>query len=213
MRLVILGAGAHARAVADLVAEESAHTVLGFADPHPALAGQTVLGLPVVGGDEAAVAGAREGRYDGALVGVGNTAMAARRRLWTLLRAAAIPSPAVVHPRAVVAASARLGSGSVVFAGTVVGARVVTGANVVLYSGCIVEHDSVLEDHVYLSPGVVLAGSVTVRDGAFLGAGAIALPGVTVGRDAIVAAGAVVTEDVAAGATVVGVPARPRRSL
>jgi maltose O-acetyltransferase len=51
-----------------------------------------------------------------------------------------------------------------------------------------------------------------VRIGAnvWIGAGAIILPGVTIGRDAIVGAGSVVTRDVAAGATVVGSPARPR---
>jgi maltose O-acetyltransferase len=45
----------------------------------------------------------------------------------------------------------------------------------------------------------------------WIGGGAIILPGVTIGDDAIVGAGAVVTRDVAAGATVVGNPAKERR--
>ena len=85
MRLVILGAGAHGRAVADLASEVPGITVVGFTDP--ALAGHEVMGLPVGGQDEAALAAIREGRADGALVGVGNTAMAARRRVFEMLRA------------------------------------------------------------------------------------------------------------------------------
>ncbi|MBV9736406.1 MAG: sugar O-acetyltransferase [Acidisphaera sp.] len=45
---------------------------------------------------------------------------------------------------------------------------------------------------------------------AWIGGGAIILPGVTIGDGAIVGAGSVVTRDVAAGATVLGNPARPR---
>lgn len=50
---------------------------------------------------------------------------------------------------------------------------------------------------------------VVLRHGCYLGAGAMILPGVEVGSNAIVGAGAVVTRNVKAGATVVGVPARP----
>jgi sugar O-acyltransferase (sialic acid O-acetyltransferase NeuD family) len=208
MRVVILGAGAHGRAIADLLGEGSGLTLVGFTDTDSALAGQTVLGVPVLGDDGAAVQAVRGGRCDGALVGVGNTAMAARRALGGLLSAAAIPSPVVAHPRATVAASVSVGAGTVVFAGAVLGARVRCGANVVVYSGAIVEHDSILEDHAYLGPGALLAGNVVIREGAFIGVGAVVLPGVEVGRDAIVAAGAVVTSAVDPGTTVAGVPAR-----
>lgn len=44
----------------------------------------------------------------------------------------------------------------------------------------------------------------------WIGGGAIVLPGITVGDDALIGAGSVVTRDVAAGATVVGDPARQR---
>jgi sugar O-acyltransferase (sialic acid O-acetyltransferase NeuD family) len=208
MRVVILGAGAHGRAVADLLQEGSTLTLVGFSDADSSLSGQTVLGVPVLGDDVAALKAVRGGACDGALVGVGNTAMSARRALGVLIASAGIPSPMVAHPRATVAASASVGAGTVVFAGAVLGARVRCGANVVVYSGAIVEHDSILEDHAYLGPGAVLAGQVTVREGAFVGVGAVVLPGVEVGRDAVVAGGAVVTEAVAPGTTVAGVPAR-----
>jgi UDP-2-acetamido-3-amino-2,3-dideoxy-glucuronate N-acetyltransferase len=47
-----------------------------------------------------------------------------------------------------------------------------------------------------------------VEDGATVGSGATILGGLTIGAGATVGAGAVVTRDVAAGATVVGNPAR-----
>jgi maltose O-acetyltransferase len=43
----------------------------------------------------------------------------------------------------------------------------------------------------------------------WIGSGALIMPGVTVGDNAIIGAGSVVTRNVAAGATVVGNPARP----
>jgi sugar O-acyltransferase (sialic acid O-acetyltransferase NeuD family) len=209
MRILVFGAGAHGRAVADLLGECARLTVVGFTDADPALAGRRVLDLPVLGDDAAGLDAVRAGRADGALVGVGNTAMAARRRLAELLAGRGVARPSAVHPRAAVARSAAVGDGAVVFAGAVVGARVRLGANVVLYSGAIVEHDSVVEAHAYLGPGAVLAGAVTLREGAFVGAGAVVLPRVEIGRDAIVAAGAVVTRPVGAGERVGGVPARP----
>jgi acetyltransferase-like isoleucine patch superfamily enzyme len=50
-----------------------------------------------------------------------------------------------------------------------------------------------------------------VEDGASIGSGATILGGVRIGAGAMVGAGAVVTRDVAAGATVVGNPARELR--
>jgi UDP-2-acetamido-3-amino-2,3-dideoxy-glucuronate N-acetyltransferase len=48
-----------------------------------------------------------------------------------------------------------------------------------------------------------------VGDGASIGSGTVILPGIKIGAKAVIGAGAVVTRDVAAGATVVGNPARP----
>jgi sugar O-acyltransferase (sialic acid O-acetyltransferase NeuD family) len=201
-RLLILGAGGHGRAVADL-AVACGFTIAGFTEP-------SGTGRDVVGTDDDLPVLVARLSIEGALVGVGATALPVRRALFERLRVAGVATPAVLHSRATVSSSARLGAGAVVFAGSVLGAGVQVGANAVVYSGVVVEHDGRVGDHAWLSPGVVLSGGVTVEPGAFLGAGAVVVPNVTIGREAVVAAGAVVVVDVRPGTTVLGVPARPK---
>lgn len=61
--------------------------------------------------------------------------------------------------------------------------------------------------------GLELGRTVTIGSNVWIGGGAIILPGVTIGDDAVIGAGSVVTRDVAAGGTVLGNPARPRKAL
>jgi sugar O-acyltransferase (sialic acid O-acetyltransferase NeuD family) len=190
-RLLLLGAGAHARAVAD-VAQACGWTVGGYvgATNAPVSAG-------VVGSDDDLPRLVASRTFDGAVVGVGNTALGRRPALFARLRELRIATPTLVHPSAAVSASARVGDGSVIFAQVAVGAEVAVGHNVVIYSGAVVEHDCRIGDHAYLAPGVILCGNVRVEPGAFLGAGAIVIPGVVIGNDAVVPAGARVASDVA----------------
>jgi sugar O-acyltransferase (sialic acid O-acetyltransferase NeuD family) len=200
-RILIMGAGGHGRAVADL-AVECGWTVAGFTD--------RASGASILGRDEDLTALAAAGTIDAAIVGVGNAALGRRAGLFQLLKASGIAVATLVHPRAVLSRSSRLGEGVVVFAGGVLGSSVEVGNNAVIYSGVIAEHDCRIGAHAYLSPGVVLCGGVTVETGGFLGARATVLPNLTVGKEAEVAAGAVVISDVPAGEAVMGVPARPR---
>lgn len=57
--------------------------------------------------------------------------------------------------------------------------------------------------------GLEFGRPIRIGSNVWIGGGALIMPGVTVGDDAIIGSGAVVTRDVAAGATVVGNPARP----
>lgn len=69
-------------------------------------------------------------------------------------------------------------------------------------------------DRVTVGHSVVLHGC-TIEDDALIGIGAIVLNGARIGRGAVVAAGALVPEgmDVPAATLVVGVPAKPKRTV
>jgi len=197
-RLLVLGAGGHARAVADL-AVACGRSIAGFLGARGASAA-----TDLIGSDDDLARLFAERRFDEAIVGVGNTALARRPELFARLRELGVPTPKLVQPSAVVSPSAAIGLGSVLFPHVVVGANVRVGDNAVIYSASVIEHGCRIGDHAFLAPGVILCGDVCVEAGAFVGAGAVVVPGVVIGKDAVVSAAARVTHDVAAGTKLSG---------
>ena len=203
MRLVLLGAGGHARMVADIIVALG-HQLAGLADIDPDRVGErfspTVARILYL---EADLPGVLE---EGVLVvpAIGDNPL----RIRSFRRLRDYACDALVHPRAVCSPSCRLDAGTVVAAGVVVNACASIGEASIVNTGAIVEHDCSVGAGVHLAPRATLCGQVRVGDGAFIGGGAIVIPGIEIGAGAIVGAGATVVHDVPAGATVVGVPAR-----
>lgn len=117
----------------------------------------------------------------------------------------------LVHPRAVVCATATLGSGAQVLAGALVAADARIGAATILNHGAQVDHECTVGNGVHLAPGATLCGLVRVDDGAMIGAGAVVLPRISIGADTVVGAGSVVTRDLPPGVVAMGNPARIAR--
>ncbi|WP_421989207.1 NeuD/PglB/VioB family sugar acetyltransferase [Roseococcus sp.] len=193
MRVAILGAGGHGRAVCE-AARDAGFEVVGFLDDRAPL--PDVLGLPVLG---------REAAHGGLplLLAVGDNAarLAAARRLGAAL-------PVLLHPSAVRARSAEIAEGAVVMPRAVLGAQARVGRLALVNTGAIVEHDVELGEGAHVAPGAILCGGVRIGAGAMVGAGAVIAPNIRVGEGAIIGAGASVLDHVEAFSRVAGVPAR-----
>jgi sugar O-acyltransferase (sialic acid O-acetyltransferase NeuD family) len=205
-RIVIFGAGPHAKVVLDVLKRLKRYAVVGILDDSAELVGTTRWGQKVLGGrDQFARLKARG--VTRLIVALGDNRQ--RQSAYEEAVKAGLELVSAVHPSALIGDGVEIGPGTLVVAGAVINVDAVVGANAIVNTGATVDHDCRIGAHTHLSPGVHLAGNVTVGELAHLGIGAVVLPNLTIGRACIIGAGAVVLADVPDGAVVAGNPARP----
>ncbi|MHB8668191.1 MAG: acetyltransferase [Burkholderiales bacterium] len=205
-KLVVFGAGGHAKVVIDIVEQQGNYEIAGLLDDDLRHQGQRFFGYPVLG-TRAELPALISAQLRHAIVAIGDNAD--RAAVAAHLDQLGWRFASAVHPRASIGRGVSIGPGSVVMAGCVVNADAHLGAQVIVNTGATVDHDCRIEDSVHIAPGCHLCGNVGVGRGSLLGAGATVAPGVRIGRNAIVGAGATVIHDVADATTVSGSPARP----
>nr|WP_320148053.1 acetyltransferase [uncultured Anaeromusa sp.] len=201
-KLLILGAGGHAKVLLEAAEQMGLWSDFAFLDD---VASGNVHGYPIVGSLKDAAA--LTARFHEAIVGIGNNQT---RMFWhDFLLENQYNIPSVIHPSSVISPSALLGKGCAVFAQAVVNADAFIGDSVILNTACSVDHDCVIEAAVHIAPGARLAGGVCAAKEAWVGLNSCVNVGLKIGRQAVVGAGAVVIKNVEEKTTVVGVPAHP----
>lgn len=212
-RCILLGAGGHTRVLIDAIRLSGVAEIHGILDPSCERWGQSLLDVPILGGDELMAQMAAEGvKYF--VVGLGSTGNSdPRRRLFQLGQSQGLQPLTIIHPTCIHSSLAVIGAGSQLLAGSIVNTGALIGKNVIVNTGAIVEHDCQIGDHAHIATGARLAGTVHVGTGAHIGIGAAVRQGITIGEAAVVGAGAAVVADVPPRTVVVGVPARVLRSV
>lgn len=117
----------------------------------------------------------------------------------------------VQHQNSYVSQSASLGNGSLVQFGVVVSSYAVIERGVLLNWNATIGHHVIVGAGSVINPGAAVSGKCILGRGVFVGTGARILEGISIGDHAVIGAGAVVTKDVPAHGRFVGVPARAMR--
>src|SRR5437899_7627571 len=208
-KLVVFGAGRHAKGVLDVIGWTGRYVVAGLLDNSRELYGTVWWGPKVLGGQDQFATLPAKG-VTRLIVALGDNRE--RQSVFDEAVKAGFELVTVIHPSAQLGKGVVIGPGSLLVAGTVVNVDSEIGANVIVNTGATVDHDCRIGAHAHISPGAHLAGNVTVGELAHIGIGAVVLPNLKVGRGSVIGAGAVVLEDVPDAVVVAGNPARPIRS-
>ena len=200
--LAILGAGGHAKVIADAALCSRWQQVTFFDDNWPQ--NNTIGPWKISGNTESLITQLSE--FDGVIIAIGNNVIRLEKIAHFMKES--IPLATVIHPSAVVSRYAVVAQGSVVFANAVINPDSHIGLGAIINTGATVDHDCILGDAVHVSPGANLAGGVCVGDLSWIGIGSAVKQRVKIGNKVIVGAGAVVVNDIPDDCTVVGIPAK-----
>lgn len=190
--IYIYGCGGHAAVIADIAVECGYERVI-FLDDNK-FDGVNVLKF------------SPELKKADIIVGVGDNV--ARKRVQNLVCDAGFNVVSLIHPSAVISASAKICRGVVVMPNAVINARAVIKQGAIINSAAVIEHDCIIGEFAHISPNAALAGGVQAGDLSHVGIGSCVIQGVKIGARSVIGAGSVVVRDIADGVKAYGVPAK-----
>ena len=196
----IIGAGGHARVVADAMLSIG-RTNLRVFDADPALYDSPFLGVYNV-----SMFARDDMTGKNCHVAIGSNQV--REKLSFELSAVDVLLVIVEHPDSSVSRFAEIGSGCFIAARAIVGPGAKLGAGTIINHAAVIDHDCTIGVYCHVAPGAILGGGVKVGNKCLIGASATVLPGIMIGADVTIGAGSVVTKDVPPNSIWVGLPAK-----
>jgi sugar O-acyltransferase (sialic acid O-acetyltransferase NeuD family) len=215
MKIAVIGAGGFAREIAWLISDITNTQRLADLENSYEFAGYLVSDAGKLGPrDTPTILGdfnwLKENEIDALALGVGDPTT--RMRLAEELSSAhpKLEWPALVHPTVQHDETCRFGAGATLSAGTIATVNVEVGAFAMVNLTCTIGHETVIGEGSVINPLTAISGGVKIGKRVLVGTHASILQYVEIGNDAVIGAGAMVNKFVAAGATVMGVPAKAK---
>lgn len=156
-KIVIIGAGGHAKVICDAILSGGKYAIAGFVDANVPVGSLVMYDYKVILAQDELPKVKSHGDYF--IVAIGNNQV--RAGLYNELKQILKPAT-IIHPAAAIAKSAEIKEGAVLLANAVVNALSVIGENTIVNSGVVVDHESVIGDHVHLSIGTMVGSNSSI---------------------------------------------------
>ena len=201
-KVVIIGAGGHAKVIADIIIK-SGDEVVGFLDDNKEKGTKIIGDYEVIGDLNNRFTIALNNDYE-FIIAIGDN----QRRKEIVKKSLNIKYYTAIHPTAITGMQVNIGEGTVIMANTCINPNTNIGKHCIINTGSVVEHDNCLDDYIHVSPNATLCGTAKVGEATHIGAGSVIKNNITITDNCIIGAGAVVVKDIEESGTYVGVPAK-----
>lgn len=188
-KVVILGAGGHARVIADII-KASNDKLIGFLDDNLEVQGKTIYEDEIVLGTfDEGIAKYEEYYF---IIGIGNNKI---RKLISE-KYPNLKWYTAIDPTAIIGSNVTIAEGTVIMPGAVINIGTKIGKHCIVNTCSSLDHDNVLEDYVHISPGSHLAGTVLIGESTWIGAGVTVINNISIAKNNIIGAGATVIRNI-----------------
>lgn len=198
--IVIIGAGGHAKVIADIVLL-CGDNLLGFLDDNEEKQNSVVYKERKVIGK---ISDAEKYKETYFIVAIGDN----HTREKIVKEHSGLKWHTAIHPKAIIADTVKIGKGTAIMAGAVINTDSEIGDHCIVNTSCLIDHDNIIGDYSHVSPGAHLAGNVHVDELSWICAGTTVINNIHICSGAIIGAGSTVIKDVADKGVYVGVPIR-----
>ena len=193
-KILLIGAGGHARSCIDVLEEENQFEIAGLIEKGESISNES-LGYPVIGTDDDLKVLRQQ--YKNALITVGQIKLPKIRiKLYQLLKELDFTLPVIVSPHAYVSKHAQIGEGSIIMHGVIINANAKIGNNCIINNRALIEHDAIIGNHSHIATGAIVNGGVSVGSESFIGSGVVTKQYISIGNNCSVGAGVTLKSDV-----------------
>ena len=206
MKIIIVGAGGHSRAIYECIRQNKNLEVIAFIDNVVNKGNELVMNIPVLGPHSIVPKLITGENIKGFVLGIGDNKTRARR--YEEFKLLGLEPISAIHPTAKIAYNVDIGKGVMLGINSTINTNTKIGNNCIINTGSIIEHENTIEENVHIAPGTVIAGRVKIKKNTFIGIGSVVKDYVTIGKNVTIGAGSVVLEDIPDNAVAVGSPAK-----
>ena len=200
--VVIIGAGGHAKVIADIIIK-SEDNLVGFLDDNKEIDTKVIEDYKVIGDFNNRISlSITHPEYE-FIIAIGNNSL--RKKLSETRN---MKFYTAIHPSAQIGLGVQIGEGTVIMANATINPSTKIGKHCIINTGAIIEHDNKIDDYVHISPNATLCGTVNVGKETHIGAGATIKNNINITKNCTIGAGAVVVKNIEKEGTYVGVPAK-----
>lgn len=201
-KVIIIGAGGHAKVIADII-EKSEDIVYGFLDDNIEKGKNIIKDYKVLGKISECNYIQSNDKHMYFIIAIGNNYT--RKCIYNKYN---LNYYTAIHPNSIIGMKTTIGEGTVIMSNTCISPDTIIGKNCIINTGAIIEHDNEIADYVHVSPNATLCGTIKVGNFTHIGAGAIIRNNIKITEDCVIGAGAVVVKDILEKGTYIGVPAK-----
>ena len=156
-KLIIIGAGGHAKACIDVIEKEKKYKVFGIVDKNK-LSNKKFMGYPIIGSDVNLKK--IKTRCSNAFIAIGQIKNPKiRANYFNKLKSIGFNLPIVTSPYSYVSHNSKVGFGTIIMHKAIISAASKVGSNCIINTSALLEHDVEVGNNTHVSTGVIINGN------------------------------------------------------